>query len=152
MGISGATQQQARVKARERRVALEHDRFARDRRVQAAVAAAGVAGGDCEDAWALVRAAEVRLGLALSAIIADGVSAGGAARLCNLSCGQVRRLMRAAEDSHSSAAGRRESGAGPGGAPQQAPIGALDPPRDKPPAPGSGPGSPEQPDVLAHPR
>jgi hypothetical protein len=151
MGSSGPTQLGARVKARERRVALLHDQFAREQRIQAAMGAAGKAAAQRDCATSLVRAAELRIGLALSAMLADGLTTGDAARLCSLSCGEVRRLRRAAQETHICRANPRGSEADPGRAPQ-APLQAMDSRPDWPPEPASGPAAPEQPGVVAHPR
>ena len=68
MGRVAKLKQQARTTARGRRIAMEYDRAARDKRVE-------------------VRAAEVRVGDALRRIIAEGVKVGGAAQLCDLTVG-----------------------------------------------------------------
>ncbi len=82
------------IPARARRIALDHDRAARDERVEAAAAEAILALADRDDAVSLVRAAEVRVGEALQRIIAKGVKVDGAAQLCDLTVGEVHRLRR----------------------------------------------------------
>ena len=102
MGRVANSQQQARIRARQRRIALDYDRAARDRRVEAAAAEAILALGARDDATGQVRAAEVLAGDALARIIAEGVKVGGAARLCHLSVGEVHRLRRAAQEAQDS--------------------------------------------------
>jgi hypothetical protein len=96
MGRVAKLEQQARAKARARRIALDHDRAARDERVEAAAAEAILALADRDDAVSQVRAAEVRVGDALQRIIDKGVKVDGAAQLCDLAVGEVHRLRRAA--------------------------------------------------------
>jgi hypothetical protein len=96
MGRVAKSEQQARAKARARRIALDHDRAARDERVEAAAAEAILALADRDDAVSQVRAAEVRVRDALQRIIAKGVKIDGAAQLCDLSVGEAHRLRRAA--------------------------------------------------------
>jgi hypothetical protein len=106
MGRIAKSQQQARAKARQRRIALDHDRAIRDKRVEATAAEAILALGERDEAFLQVRAAEVRAGDALQRVIAQGVKVGGAAQLCDLSVGEVQRLRRAAQavqDSHGDA-------------------------------------------------
>jgi hypothetical protein len=97
MGRVAKSQQQARAKARQRRITLDYDRAARDERVEAAAAEAILALGDREDAVGQVRAAEVRVGYALQRIIREGVKVEGVAQLCELSVGDVQRLRREAQ-------------------------------------------------------
>jgi hypothetical protein len=102
MGRVANSQQQARTRARKRRIALDYDRAAREKRVEAAAAEAILALGAREDATGQVRAAEVLAGDALARIIAEGVKVGGAARLCHLSVGEVHRFRRAAQEAQDS--------------------------------------------------
>jgi hypothetical protein len=125
MGRIAKSQQQARAKARQRRIALDHDRAMRDERVEAAAGEAILALAERADASAQVQAAEVRVGDALRRILAEGIKADGVAQLCDLPVGEVHRLRRAAQmvqDSHGDAdpacepkpgspEGRAESGA-----------------------------------------
>ena len=142
MGTPAAVQQQARVKARERRVAREHDRYVRDQRVKAAAALAIVALGEREVAWGQVRAAEVRVGHALWAIIAEGVSRAGAASLCDLSAGEAGRLRRSARAADDRVVGAEQADPDPG-------IRAPDSSRARRPAAGSRPASPDQPGAVS---
>ena len=125
MGISAALQQQARARARERRIALEHSRFERDRRVQAA-AVAIAALGERAAATGQVVAAEMRVGRALSAIMAEGVTAGGAAQLCDLAAGEVRRLRQSARGTQDCPASAKVAGPDPGQPPTAALRGSDD--------------------------
>ena len=97
MGRIAKSQQQARAKARQRRIALDHDRAMRDERVEAAAGEAILALAERVDASAQVQAAEVRVGDALQRILAEGIKADGVAQLCDLSVGEVHRLRRAAQ-------------------------------------------------------
>jgi hypothetical protein len=102
MGRVAKLEQQARTKARQRRIAMDYDRATRDKRVEATAAEAILALGEREDALRQVRAAEVRAGDALQQIIAEGVKVGGVAQLCDLSVGEVQRLRRAAQEARGS--------------------------------------------------
>ncbi len=111
MGRIAKSQQQARAKARQRRIALDHDRAMRDDRVEAAAGEAILALAERADASAQVQAAEVRVGDALRRILAEGIKADGVAQLCDLPVGEVHRLRRAAQtvqDSHCDAGPARE--------------------------------------------
>jgi hypothetical protein len=106
MGRIAKSQQLARAKARQRRIALDHDRAVRDERVEAAAGEAILALAERVDALAQVQAAEVRVGDALQRILAEGIKADGVAQLCDLPVGEVHRLRRAAQtaqDSHGDA-------------------------------------------------
>lgn len=96
-------EQQARATARGRRMALDQGRAARDKRVESLAAEAILALGALDDQAGHVRVTEVRIGDALRAIIAEGVQEAGAAQLCDLSVGEVRRFRRAAQAAHDSA-------------------------------------------------
>ena len=97
MGRIAKSQQQARAKARQRRIALDHDRAVRDERVEAAAGEAILALAERADASAQVQEAEVRVGDALQRILAEGIKADGVAQLCDLPVGEVHRLRRAAQ-------------------------------------------------------
>lgn len=97
MGQVAKSQQQARAKARQRRIELDHDRAAHDERVEAAAVEAILALTERDEALGQVSAAEVRVGEALLRIIALGIKVGGVARLCDLSAGEVHRLRRLAQ-------------------------------------------------------
>jgi len=102
MGRIAKSQQQARAKARQRRIALDHDRAMRDERVEAAAGEAILALAERADASAQVQAAEVRVGDALRRILAEGIKADGVAQLCDLPVGEVHRLRRAAQTAQDS--------------------------------------------------
>ena len=102
MGRIARSQQQARAKARQRRIALDHDRAARDERVEAAAGEAILALAERGDAFDQVRLAEVRVGDALQRVIAQGIKVDGAAQLCDLSVGEVHRLRRASQEAQDS--------------------------------------------------
>ena len=65
MGRVAKLEQQARTKARQRRIAMDYDRATRDKRVEATAAEAILALGARDAAVAQVRAAEVQAGDAL---------------------------------------------------------------------------------------
>ena len=102
MGRTAKLEQQARTKARQRRIAMDYDRATRDKRVEANAAEAILALGEREDAVRQVRSAEVRAGDALQRIIEQDVKVGGVAQLCDLSVGEVQRLRRAAQEAKDS--------------------------------------------------
>ena len=97
MGRIAKSQQQARAKARQRRIALDHDRAIRDERVEAAAGEVFLALAARADASGQVRAAEVRVGDALQRILDEGIKANGVAQLCDLPVGEVHRLRRTAQ-------------------------------------------------------
>ena len=102
MGRIAKSQQQARAKARQRRIALDHDRAIRDERVEAAAGEVFLALAERADASAQVQAAEIRAGDALQRILAEGIKADGVAQLCDLPVGEVHRLRRAAQTAQDS--------------------------------------------------
>jgi hypothetical protein len=102
MGRIAKSQQQARAKARQRRIALDHDRALRDERVEAAAGEVFLALAERADASGQVKAAEVRVGDALQRILAEGIKADGVAQLCDLPVGEVHRLRRAAQTAQDS--------------------------------------------------
>jgi len=126
MGRIAKSQQQARAKARQRRIALDHDRAIRDERVEAAAGEVFLALAERADAWDRVQAAEIRAGDALQRILAEGIKADGVAQLCDLPVGEVHRLRRAAQtvqDSRGDADPAREPK--PGSPDEQAASGAA---------------------------
>ena len=84
MGRTARSVQAARQKARERRVALDVDREARDRRVEGAAAAEAVAA-----------AANAAIGSALVRLAGEGLGVDAVVQLVDLDAAQVRRLSRA---------------------------------------------------------
>ena len=115
MGRVAKLEQQARAKARQRRIAMDYDRATRDKRVEATAAEAILALGERDDAAGQVRAAEVQAGDALQQIIAEGVKVGGVAQLCDLSVGEVQRLRRAAQEAQGSHGNVGPTGLDPAG-------------------------------------
>jgi hypothetical protein len=89
MGATAKLEQQARTKARQRRIALDYDRATRDTRVEASAAQAILALAACENAARQVRAAEVRAGDALQRVIDQGIKVSGVAQLCDVPVGEV---------------------------------------------------------------
>lgn len=94
MGRIAKLEQQARTKARQRRIAMDYDRATGDKRVEATAAEAILALGVRDDAVRQVRAAEAHAGDALGRIIDQGVKVGGLPQLCDLSVGEVQRCAR----------------------------------------------------------
>jgi len=115
MGRVATLQQQARARARRRRIALDYDRAGRDERVEASVAEVIVALGERDEALGQVQAVEGRAGEALRRIIAEGIKVEGVAMLCDLSAGEVRRLRRGAGAAREPRAIADPAGLGPAG-------------------------------------
>lgn len=89
------TAQQARSKARERRLAaLDTDRAARDARIEAAAASVFLGLDKRTAAHEAVGAVEDGIGAALCDVLAEGVTVEQAAELCALSAAEVRKLTR----------------------------------------------------------
>lgn len=84
----------ARARARERRLALDADRRKRDERVDEAVADFEIAADALRDAHAAVAAAEVGMGRAAAAVLAEGETVERAAALCQSTSAEVRRLVK----------------------------------------------------------
>lgn len=89
------TAQQARAKARERRLAaLDTDRAARDRRIEDAAAAVFLGLDELEEARRAVGQVEDGIGGALRDLVGEGLSVEQAAGLCELGEAEVRKLTR----------------------------------------------------------
>ena len=86
--------QAARAKARERRIALDKDRAARDACIEATAAAVFTAIAARQTAQQDVRVAEKSIADSLQQLLAVGLSAEQAAELCELTPADVRRLVR----------------------------------------------------------
>ncbi len=106
------TAQQARTKARERRLAaLDTDRAARDKRIETAAAAVFLGLDDLAAARLAVGQVEDGIGDALRDLVNEGLSVEQAAELCELSVAEVRKLTRrkpAADAGKSNGAPARE--------------------------------------------
>ena len=151
MGRVAKSQQQARAKARRRRIAMDHDRAARDERVEVAAAEAILALGDRDDALWQVQAAEVRVGNALQRVIAEGIKVDGVAQLCDLSAGDVHRFRRAAHDAQHSRGKVDPAGLDPAGSPYVT-VRALADAQARPRVTDPAHGPPEQPAATARTR
>lgn len=104
MGRTARSVQAARQKARERRVALDVDREARDRRVEDAAAAVFAGLEERAAAEAVVAAANAAIGSALVRLAGEGLGVDAVVQLVDLDAAQVRRLSRAvAADNHPAA-------------------------------------------------
>ena len=86
----------ARQRARARRLKLDADRIAREERVDAAVAEFELSRAACDDARLALDAAEVNLGRAVTAVLAEGEPVDRVAALCELNSAEVRRLSKLA--------------------------------------------------------
>ena len=92
-----ASQKQAALtKARERRVALDRNRAARDNRVEQAAAKVFVLLEQHADAETAMQEASAGVSKALRELIGEGLTVDGVAELCELEVGEVRRLLRTA--------------------------------------------------------
>ena len=94
MASTTKVDQAARAKARERRVALDKDRQARDARIEGGAAElfAGVAAR--EVAQQQVRDAEETMATGLSALLKEGLTTVQVAELCELTVGEVQKLTK----------------------------------------------------------
>ena len=86
--------QAARAKARQRRIDMEHDRAARDTRIEHAAAAVFTALAAKEQAEQDVHAAEEGVGQSLRRLLQEGLTTSQAAQLCDLAPTTVQRLLR----------------------------------------------------------
>ena len=84
----------ALAKARERRVALDRDRQARDSRVEQAAARVFMGVELREGAERAVHDANVGIGKALLELLAERITPENVAELCDLDASEVRRLVR----------------------------------------------------------
>ena len=84
----------ALVKARERRVALERDRQARDSRVEQAAARAFLGVEQRGAAERAVHDASVGIGMARLELLAERIALEDVGHLCDLDASEVRRLVR----------------------------------------------------------
>jgi hypothetical protein len=120
--------QAARQKARERRIALDRDRKARDERIEAAAAQVFAGVTAREEALEGVTRAEATVGDGLRALTGEGLTVSQVAELCELTLGEVQRLTKRQRDSEgarsTSAASRKSSEPGP---PARTPRPAPDP-------------------------
>ena len=99
MSQTAKTAQQARQMARERRLETLHsDRAAKDERIEAAAAEVflGLNRRDTAraKAQAEIDAAETSIGEALRRMVAEGVALDDAAKMCEISGAEVRKLTR----------------------------------------------------------
>ena len=88
------TDQAARAKARQRRIDMEHDRAARDTRIEQAAAAVFTALAAKEQAEHNVHTAEGQVGQSLRRLLQEGLTTSQAAQLCDLPPTAVQRLLR----------------------------------------------------------
>ncbi len=95
----------ALVKARERRVALDRDRQARDSRVEQAAARVFLGVEQRAAAERAVQDADVRIGTALRELLAERITVEDVAQLCDLDVADVRRLLRLPARAATAAAG-----------------------------------------------
>ena len=100
----------ARQRARERRLALDKDRLARDERIDAAVGDYELVRADYTAAQDALRAAERKVARAVAAVLAEGEPAERVAALCEITPAEVRRLAKLADTSSHDTAGQASSG------------------------------------------
>lgn len=112
MGRTARLEQAARAKARERRIAMERDRAVRDAQIEEAAARVFTAIGGRNDAQAGVVAAENEIGAGLEALVAQGLTATGAAELCELTPAEAHRLLKRRRAPGTSPTGESGSAAG----------------------------------------
>jgi hypothetical protein len=86
--------QTARAKARQRRLDMEHDRAARDTRIEHAAAAVFTALAAKTRAEQDVHTAEGQVGQSLRRLLQEGLTSTQAAQLCDLPPTAVQRLLR----------------------------------------------------------
>ena len=88
------TKHAALARARQRRIALDRDRDARDRRLEAAAAEVFVLLDQREKAERQIDAVNAMIGGALRSVLAEGVDARVAAQLVGMEVADIRRLVR----------------------------------------------------------
>ncbi len=96
--------QSALSRARERRVALDRDRAARDNRVEQAAARVFLLLEQHTAAEQAMQAANTEIAAALRELLAEGIALDGVAQLCDLEVAEVRRLVRTATSAQTEAA------------------------------------------------
>jgi len=106
----------ALVKARERRLALDRDRQARDSRVEQAAARVFLAVEQRDTAERAVHDANLGIGKALLELLAERIAMEDIAELCNLETAEVRRLVRLPALASSGARADQPDAATPAGA------------------------------------
>ena len=94
MTSTAKVNQAARVKARERRLAMERDRAARDARIEDAAAAVFTALASRTDAEHATTAADERVAHGLRRLLEEGLTTHQAAHLCDLTAGAAQKLLR----------------------------------------------------------
>ena len=106
----------ALVKARERRLALDRDRQARDSRIEQAAARVFLGVEQRDTAERAVHDANVGIGKALLELLAERIAMEDIAELCDLETAEVRRLVRLPVLASSGAGGAQPDAATPAGA------------------------------------
>lgn len=103
--------QAARQKARDRRIALDVDREARDRRIEDAAAQVFAQLEQRAEAEAAILAANAAIGAAPIRLTAEGLNVEAVAHLLELDVAEVGRLSRAAGNGAAGAAGGQSADA-----------------------------------------
>ena len=106
-----SVKQEALAKARTRRLALDADRDARDRRVEAAAAEVFVQLAERGQAERAVIAANNAIGAALRCVLIEGIGIDGAASLVEMDPAEVRRLVKFRASVDSDAVGNERQAA-----------------------------------------
>jgi hypothetical protein len=94
MPSTAKADQAARVKARERRLAMERDRAARDSRIEDAATTVFAALASRTDAERATIAADERVAHGLRRLLEEGLTTQQAAQLCDLTAGAAQKLLR----------------------------------------------------------
>ncbi|MCU1675977.1 MAG: uncharacterized protein JWM93_735 [Frankiales bacterium] len=94
MGRTANSLQDARKKARERRIALDADRELRDRRIEDAAVEVFALIGERDEAEAAIVNANALIGEKLRSLAGEGLSPESVAQLVDLEVSEVRRLSR----------------------------------------------------------
>lgn len=103
MTSTARADQAARVKARERRLAMERDRAARDSRIEDAATVVFAALASRTDAERATAAADERVAGGLRRLVEEGLTTQQAAHLCELTAGAAHKLLRRHAPSSSNA-------------------------------------------------
>ncbi len=117
MASTAKAGQTARQKARERRVALEAETKTRNDRIETWAAATFTGMGERDRALHVAASAEDAMADGLIGLVGEGLTTNEAADLCELTLGEVQKLMKRRRDAIGSDAGEpsaatRRSGAG----------------------------------------
>jgi hypothetical protein len=125
-GARSASRAARLARARQRREEMDKGRKARDERIELAAAEVYEAQEERDEAAGALELAEVRMGEAITRILAEGVAIAQVAELTDLSVGQVQKLRAAAGQTDGAPA--PDGGTGAARAPAKAAPGHTGPP------------------------